>query len=263
MAISDYALISSLQAAEGIEAVYADCQRISTHLGFEHFLFGLRLPAPLDAPCQLILSGYPAAWRRRYDACNYMAIDPILATAQAQLAPVVWADVPRTEPVQERMFQEAAEHGLGHGITFPVHGQSGEFSLLSLAGETPLPNEAEARFELCRRAQSFAMQIHDSLRRINRQAAQTLRGELRPVLTERERQVLTLAAEGQHGADIAQQLGISERTVTYHVEQCQRKLGVRTRSHAVARAMALGAIAMTCYPEQLAGSQRLLEPDEA
>jgi DNA-binding NarL/FixJ family response regulator len=61
-------------------------------------------------------------------------------------------------------------------------------------------------------------------------------------LTRRERQVLGLLAEGHTMQRIATQLGISPRTVEAHVAKVYRKLGVRTRVQAVARAAALGLI---------------------
>jgi DNA-binding NarL/FixJ family response regulator len=55
-------------------------------------------------------------------------------------------------------------------------------------------------------------------------------------LTAREMQVLTLLAEGHEQDEIASQLFISRRTVGTHIENLMRKLGVRTRTQAVALA---------------------------
>ena len=51
-------------------------------------------------------------------------------------------------------------------------------------------------------------------------------------LTERERQVLTLVAEGASNRDIAQALFISERTARTHVSNILMKIGVRSRTQA-------------------------------
>jgi DNA-binding NarL/FixJ family response regulator len=51
-------------------------------------------------------------------------------------------------------------------------------------------------------------------------------------LTERERQVLTLVAEGASNQDIAQALFISERTARTHVSNILMKIGVRSRTQA-------------------------------
>jgi DNA-binding NarL/FixJ family response regulator len=55
-------------------------------------------------------------------------------------------------------------------------------------------------------------------------------------LTARETEVLRLLAEGLDQEEIAGQLFISRRTVGTHIENITRKLGVRSRSQAVALA---------------------------
>lgn len=55
-------------------------------------------------------------------------------------------------------------------------------------------------------------------------------------LTRREAEVLTLVAQGKTSAAIAEMLAISRRTVETHLEHVYRKLGVVTRTAAVARA---------------------------
>ncbi|MEX2275778.1 MAG: response regulator transcription factor [Actinomycetota bacterium] len=61
-------------------------------------------------------------------------------------------------------------------------------------------------------------------------------------LTDRELAVLRLLAEGGTIRKAASALGISPRTVEGHVTRLYRKLGVRTRVEAFARAAALGLI---------------------
>ena len=55
------------------------------------------------------------------------------------------------------------------------------------------------------------------------------------VLTRREHQVVLLVAEGLTNAEIARQLWISPGTVRRHLENVFAKLGVHTRTAAVAR----------------------------
>lgn len=55
-------------------------------------------------------------------------------------------------------------------------------------------------------------------------------------LAEREVETLTWVARGKTSVEIAQILGIAKRTVDFHVENARNKLGVVTRSQAVAKA---------------------------
>jgi DNA-binding CsgD family transcriptional regulator len=61
-------------------------------------------------------------------------------------------------------------------------------------------------------------------------------------LTARETEVLSLAAAGLSGPELAAELVLSPKTVNTHFKNIYAKLGVRTRAAAVAWAMRVGAI---------------------
>jgi len=61
-------------------------------------------------------------------------------------------------------------------------------------------------------------------------------------LTERERQVLSLLVGGAQNKEIAAQLDISERTVKAHLASIFNRLGVNSRTEAVAVAMKNGLV---------------------
>ena len=63
-----------------------------------------------------------------------------------------------------------------------------------------------------------------------------------PDLTPRERQALSLLAEGLPNKTIASRMGISEHTVKFHVNSILGKLGAQSRTEAVTRATRLGLI---------------------
>ncbi len=67
-------------------------------------------------------------------------------------------------------------------------------------------------------------------------------GKARGELTERERQVVQLLAEGLSNKLIADRLGISDHTAKFHVNGVMMKLGASTRTEAVVEAMRRGLI---------------------
>jgi DNA-binding NarL/FixJ family response regulator len=62
------------------------------------------------------------------------------------------------------------------------------------------------------------------------------------VLTDRERQVLSVAAQGLTARQIGSRLGLRERTVTTHLSRIYKKLGAAGRLHAIDRATRSGLI---------------------
>lgn len=61
-------------------------------------------------------------------------------------------------------------------------------------------------------------------------------------LTDRETEVLEIAAEGMSNREIASRISLSPRTVEVHLHNAYKKLGVGSRTEAVVTAMKLGLI---------------------
>ena len=69
--------------------------------------------------------------------------------------------------------------------------------------------------------------------------------EVEAVLSPREMEILRLMVDGLTMRQIARRLGISARTVETHATNLYRKLDVRTRVQAVAKAASIGIIELT------------------
>jgi DNA-binding response OmpR family regulator len=73
--------------------------------------------------------------------------------------------------------------------------------------------------------------------------ARTFHGQSERVgLAQREIETLTWAARGKTSAEIAEILGLSKRTVDFHIERARGKLGVATRVQAVIKATSVQLI---------------------
>jgi DNA-binding NarL/FixJ family response regulator len=70
------------------------------------------------------------------------------------------------------------------------------------------------------------------------------RRDLESRLTEREREVLIVAAEGLTAREIAVRLGVQERTVTTHLARIYGKLGVGNRLSAIRTAARSGLVSV-------------------
>jgi DNA-binding NarL/FixJ family response regulator len=65
----------------------------------------------------------------------------------------------------------------------------------------------------------------------------------RPALTQRELEILQLAAGGLSNPEIAKKLWVTQQTVKFHISNILRKLGVANRTGAVQHAYELGLLA--------------------
>lgn len=64
-------------------------------------------------------------------------------------------------------------------------------------------------------------------------------------LTRREAQVMGLIALGSNTEEIAERLAITQETARSHAKNAMRKLGARSRAHAVALALARGELTLS------------------
>ena len=169
-------------------------------------------------------------------------IDPVVAHCRDHVTPLVWnADGPLGESQSPfpSFFHDAADFGLKTGISAPVHGLGCQWGLLSVAGSD---DKTDRRTQLSSSpACSCSRRSRTRSVTASRPRAQT-GGNVH--LTARELECLRWAAEGKTGWEIGRLLGISERTVVFHVENAARKLGVFGRRQAVARAIALQLITL-------------------
>ncbi|HEX5579567.1 MAG TPA: response regulator transcription factor [Candidatus Limnocylindria bacterium] len=84
-------------------------------------------------------------------------------------------------------------------------------------------------------SRSMAAEVIQHLAASTNRPASSTGGEELPGISAREREVLSLLAEGLTDREIGERLGISPRTVETHVGSLLSKLGVRNRAQAAAR----------------------------
>jgi LuxR family transcriptional regulator len=202
-------------------------------LGFEHCAYGMRMPLPLSNPATFIASTYPQAWQDRYAAAGYMAVDPTVAHALASLNPLLWSDP--LFAAAPALWEEARGHQLRIGWAQSSRSAGGCAGMLTLArSHDPITGSELARGE--RDMIWLAHAAHEAMGR--------LQGRKRPraQLSAREAEVLRWMADGKTSVEAADILGLSERTVNFHVANAILKLGAANKTAAVVKAALLGLI---------------------
>lgn len=231
--------LQRFEAANSIEEITGLCASHCRQLGFDFFVYALRIPSQFAEARVIMLKGYPDAWLDHYWENGYATDDPAVIYCSQNIIPIEWhalAYGPRSKNAS--VMHNAADFGLKAGISMPVHSPHGELGILSFALNR---NDAPAR-EITRHAMPFvqmlAVHVHEALRRV------LISTDLeRPQeLTAREAECLRWAADGKTSWEIAQLLKMSERTVNFHLNNAMIKLDVCNRQHAIARAILHGMI---------------------
>lgn len=223
--------LSSTSDADSLLATAGDAAR---SLGYDFFAYGIRMPLPLSRPQTLMINNYPPRWQQRYAEQSYLEIDPTVAHAMRSTAPLQWSE--DVFASARHLWEDAQGHGLHVGWAQAAVNASGAVGMLTLArsGESISGDELQAN----------GLRMHWLVHAVHENAARVLAPQLQqlPQLTERECDVLRWTADGKTSSEIGDILGVSERTVNFHINNCMDKLGAVNKTACTIKAAMLRLI---------------------
>lgn len=171
-------------------------------------------------------------WHLHYLEQGYADVDRTLHDYYTNSLPYFWDTELQLEQAkhnrEQRLRKESIDFGIHKGLSIPVHGPQHDFASLTLhqkKSETCLQNYEELQFEWMSAAQIF---YHHTKRILQ----QTKKSNPYSKLTKRESQCLSYTAMAWRVEQIAKALKISERTVNYHIQNANKKLGVHNKYQA-------------------------------
>ena len=175
----------------------------------------------------------PPRWESLYAERRFAEANWVTRAIRRRLDAFRWSDVPLLTPEERELWGALADFGVADGIAVPTHGPSGYLGVTSLAfaGLDELAPEERAGIAMA------ALVLHLRMQSLSPRPAPA-----RTPLSPRERDCLAFVAEGRTDWEIGESLGLAETTVLTHVQNARRKLGARTRAHAVALALSAGLI---------------------
>lgn len=241
----DWAYLESLLRIREAEAVWPLCERFALDCGFNHYSF-LRKSSDIDVAAHVTRHNYRGDWARRFDgllSSDAELTDPVLLHVIAEQPPTAWnshGQVTVTRPDihrrARRILGGVAEFGIRGGITIPLPAGNGRWCYMGVT----TADTADQRELLPHLSSVFAFAhfLQGTLRRLGPAPLPQLR------LTRRETEVLRWAAIGKSSWETSQILRIAESTVNFHIRSVIRRLNVRGRRAAVARALSLGLITL-------------------
>ena len=187
-----------------------------------------------------IFTTAPQAWVQLYDRKAYIEVDPRIEAAVTSTLPHFWdQSTERGKSTRlDKFLDDAASYGICSGISFLLPDSNRASVILCL--NSSIKNVDEPRRSLLGAnfgsMITFGYYFHEFFMRKVVDAGMPSALEGAP-LTPRERECLTLAANGLTTEEIAERLGVKPRTAQFHFDSIRTKLAVATRHEATARAV--------------------------
>lgn len=176
-----------------------------------------------------------------YEKNDFIKIDPVRIYSRLQPHPFYWDDIYSRMNVskkQKHVVDVAVDSGLHTGMFFPLSKGNCRAGI-GLASSEKTDNFS-GQFDVIN---AYCNQFYEAFSRLHDKRNKDAVTEW--ILTPKEIQILTLAADGKTDAEIGYKLCISDNTVETHMRNIYLKLEVKNRTAAVARALVKKFITLT------------------
>jgi LuxR family quorum sensing-dependent transcriptional regulator len=204
-----------------------------TIFGLQLFGFFARVPSPGERLENIGLAKQTpemAEWLKIYDDGRYAEIDPIARRLRHSVVPFEHDEVPYgSNPRAAELRQRRRDFGFASGLSVPIFGPIGSTGYVSYAIFKGLKPDLPAHKRTFHLMTLYAADRICSLRSAG--------SAHKPIVTNRQREVLTWVAAGKSAWEIGEILNISARTVEEHAQQILQRLGAVNRTQAVAIAI--------------------------
>lgn len=230
-------IIQNLLAAKSAQDIHTQCLLICETYGFDFFSIIEYLVRPNLPPLLYRMLQHVDSFAAHYENHSLIFDDPGIRIATRSIVPyVISDDIYGYEftPNEMNVIHASLDFGLRQVFNAPFHDYLGGCGLVRFVHKEGGRTSVKERTELFTiRAELFLISsyVHSALIQLLRT------GERCEVLSEREKQVLQCIAIGANTARIGDLLLISENTVCNHLKNIRAKLGVKTTTHAVAKAL--------------------------
>lgn len=184
---------------------------------------------------KIVNISYPEEWLSMYEERGFATVDPVVKAHFSDCYSKIWSDSYSRwgRPVQ--FVSLAEDFGIGDGYTFgALSATDSTATIFSLCVNRSPVQRALAILDF------IGPHFHEAFRRV----VSLPPSPLPFPLTAREREIIQWIAKGKNTWEISVILGISERTVKFHVSLAMQKLDAVTRAHAVAVAITRGIISI-------------------
>ncbi|MBC7957980.1 MAG: autoinducer binding domain-containing protein, partial [Cytophagales bacterium] len=164
---------------------------------------------------------------------------PVMQHCKTKSVPIIWDQSTYIHAGHADKWEQQARFGYRYGISLALHMPEGRHFLLGVDRDQPLPKDPTEVTRMVASLQLFAVHAQEASMRTLLPATSEPHA---PSLTPRELETLRWTMEGKTAWEVANVLGISERTAVLHANNAMHKLGCVNKHQAVLKALRLGMI---------------------
>lgn len=176
-------------------------------------------------------------WHTFYLAEQYNKIDSTLSFVYQNHLPIYWnlrQQLLQASTQEERkMREDSIAFGAEEGLSIPIHGPHNNFAILLLV---QMQNQRCHLKELSAQ-HTFLVAAHLYYHYLQSQLLNEIREENTFGITARETQCLLLIAKQYTVKEMAQSLEVSERTINFHIQKINHKMGTKNKYQSLAKAL--------------------------
>jgi DNA-binding CsgD family transcriptional regulator len=192
------------------------------------------------------LRNYPADWMKYYFEQGFDKLDPVISYCYQKLGTFTWQEMSERLDLtrkQKLCLNLGTEAGLYNGICTPLWGPN-RFAGIGLAS-TEKKDACDGNTDMIA---AYCSHFYIAFQRLH--APPEKPDDLVPniYLTSREKEVLTLAAEGKSDEVVAVLLKLTIHGVDYHMRNIYKKMQTNSRLYAISKAIELGLIRPLLQP---------------
>jgi DNA-binding CsgD family transcriptional regulator len=227
-----------MHAVTTMDGLVAGLLRLIAPLGLNAAACGVVSGPKAAAGVPFYFAAWPQEWAAYYVAHDLMLTDPLVRWARNSGQAITFHDLfallsPRD--VGRETIAAAARFGFTEGIAAPMRSADNSLGLVTMAGKRDGLSALERDI-----LAAVAHAVFCAAERLEGVAT----GRPAPIFTRREIECLNLLAHGHADGEIGKLLGLTTRTIRFHLANAREKAGAESRTHLAALALSQGWISM-------------------
>ncbi len=135
----DLNLIQEIAYTQSLNDLKKIILKALNNYNLNDFNYGIKVPSIIKNEQPYIFSGYAKNWIEHYTSNNYHKIDSTVLYSFKNITPIIWDDFHFM--TSKKLRDESKDAGLINGVTYPIHGASGEKGLFCIAGREEISPE--------------------------------------------------------------------------------------------------------------------------